>query len=184
MTPVDLKNQLDEALFSRLSPRGFTRHEGEALSYVLDSPDESARRHVDVELHSDVPGLRVTLQEVFRDGRRRFELLEEFEGLHYYRYDPRNEKSVSSAVARLLRDFDLYGLRWLEGEAIKTPALAERDQVARSHVQQEAIKKGVESFKAQLYAEAVSHFEAASQLGPLDELTAKYRDVALRKARH
>ena len=179
---MDLKNRLDEELFSRLSSRGFSRFEGESLSYVSDSVDGSSRRHVDVELHSDVPGLRVTLQEVFRDGRRRFELLEEFEGHHYYRYDSEDQKSIQSAVDRLLRDFDTYGLRWLEGEAVTTPALGERERVAEGHEYKEAIRKGIESFKAQRYAEAVSHFDAAGLLRPLDELSAKYRDVALRKS--
>jgi hypothetical protein len=174
--------ELDKSMLARLGPIGYVRFNGEPLSYVWRSTSGTVRRHVDVEVHGDVPGLRVTLQELHSDGRRRFELLEELGGLRYYRYATADPKSVDEAIETLLKHMDRYGLRWLEGEPVTTPATSERTRLAKDAEFRVALQRGVESFKAARYGEALAHFDAASKIGPLDELSSKYRSIAARKA--
>ncbi len=109
------REQLATAFYRALSPHGFERRDGEPCSFMAKDPESRVDLYVDIELVRDPVAFRVVLQDV-RATSRRFELLEEFEGLRYYRYDPGEPASLGAALSAALEHLARYGLPWLRGQ--------------------------------------------------------------------
>jgi hypothetical protein len=174
--------ELDAAFYEVLKPEGYERFEGEPLSYSQTSADGRIRRHVDVEIRSYLSGFGVTLQEVTADGRRRRQLLEEFQGLRAYRVDLKEPEGLKNALATALADLQLYGLPWLAGQPVGTQALEDLRRPAIDRQYQDAIRSAREEFRRGDYLAALRLFDEARRLRPLTAVDEKFRATAEKKA--
>jgi len=177
-----LESEIDEAFFDALKKEGFDRRAAEPLSYVRTSPDGLSRAYVDVEVRDYLSGFGVTLQETRVGGATRRQLLEDFQGLRAYGFDERAPTTVIEAVAQALADLQFYGLPWLAGQVVSTPAVEQIRQLAGDRGYRDAVFAAREEFKAGRYAEALKLFEEASRLRALDVVDEKFRALAEKKA--
>jgi hypothetical protein len=171
---------IDEAFFGVLSREGFERLPGEVLSYTMAGADGRSRIHVDVEVRGYLSGFGVTLQEITGAATRR-QLLEDFRGIQAYRYEATNPESIQEAIAQALADFQRYGMAWLTGQEVSTPATERVRALTAERAYQDLVQVGRERFRAGDYAEAVRVFEEARTVKPLEATDEKYRSIAGKK---
>ena len=167
--------------FSPLLVRlGFVQRRPHELSYFAELLNPSRRLHVDIECHDDIDAFRLVLQVHSAEGQR-FELLESFEGLHYYQYDPHSPKAVRRSVALALRHFRRYGVPWLRGEPVLTPALELRAIAAQDAEVETFLSHGREAFRSGRFADALRELESAQRLRALDRTSAEYLRLAAKR---
>jgi hypothetical protein len=175
--------EIDEAFFEVLHKEGFERLPSELLSYVKASSDGKSRMHVDVEVRNYVSGFGVTLQEVRAGTATRRQLLEHFRGIRAYRYETSDRSSIQHAVAEALHDLEQYGMPWLAGREVSTPATEQVRMLTAERAYQDFVRVGRERFRAGRYAEALKSFDEAATVKPLAAADEKYRTLADKKAR-
>jgi hypothetical protein len=176
-----IESEIDEAFFDVLKREGFERLAGERLSYARTSVDGQSRAHVDVELRDYLSGFGVTLQEVRSGGFTRRQLLEDFQGLRAYRLEPATPRSVKDAIAQALADLHFYGLPWLAGQPVSTPATEQIRQLASERAYQDAVREARERFKAGDYVAALRLFDQARAVKSLEAVDEKYWAIAKKK---
>ena len=126
---VNATQTLDAAFAGALKPYGFERLNGEACSYILRRGDPQSDLHVDVEVLEHPLRFGVVLQELRHGGQRR-ELLEAFEGVKGYPFEAGHAESLEKARAVAIEHLERYGIPWLMGQSVSTPALATRSALA------------------------------------------------------
>jgi hypothetical protein len=175
------ESEIDEAFFDALSKEGFERFSGEPLSYAKSSQDGQSRAHVDVEIREYLSGFGVTLQEVQARGTTRRQLLEDFQGQRAYRFERSKPETIKDAIAQALADLHFYGLPWLAGQSVSTPATNQLHQLVGERAYRDAVQAAREKFKAGDYAEAVRLFGEARAVRSLEAIDEKYWALAKKK---
>jgi hypothetical protein len=98
------------------------------------------------------------------------------------RYGYRDAATLRDAIVRVKGDMVDYGIAWLDGVDVVTPAIQASRESSASHQMEEAVRMGRDAFKANDYKQALLHFERAAGLGSLSELDHKYRVLLLTKS--
>lgn len=179
---MDLKEEINRNFLNCLGEHGFVQLKGSELSYV--NKVESVRTlHVDVNLWTYMNAFSVDLQEVSADGKRRFMMLEQFEGLQKYSYKNEAPQDVKSAVDLAIAHLEKYGLPWLYGEGIDTPSLSRRKKAELEHEFFEHVSRARESFKRGDFKASVDNFERACAIRPLDSTNQEFLEAARKKTR-
>jgi hypothetical protein len=169
---VSITSVLDVGFGAALERHGFVRFNSEACSYILTRSDIVSEWHVDVHVVTEPPHFSVVLQDVRVDGSRR-ELLEEFEGIKHYSFEPDDPSSLITARDLALSHLLRYGIPWFLGEPVNTPALAGRAALASDDRHRRLILEAKLTFHAGQRNQALGLLEEAERIGPLDAASAK-----------
>jgi hypothetical protein len=147
-------------------PGVWTKATGEHRDLMVEIEVEPALRRVHVCLR------RRSVLEV------RF-LLAEAAGLRWYEYQ--DEDDLDRVMARARVHFEVWGIDWLEGRPVDSPALASAAEQLNQLKHERLVDEGRGAFKEGRYDEAISALTEASGLLPLDEVSSKMLGIALRK---
>jgi hypothetical protein len=163
---------LDAAFSGALQSRGFGRRDNEPCSFIARVPERGAELHVDVELSAEPSAFRVVLQDV-RSSSRRFELLEEFEGLQRYEFTAADPDSLQAAIDIALLHLERYGIPWLEGQEVTTQSLQSRAALGHHERYRRLVHEAREAFRSGSKTQARSLLEEAAELHELDSVAEK-----------
>jgi hypothetical protein len=169
---VGIIADLDDSFQASLKPHGFVKVGGPGCSYLLRRADPPSDLYVDVHVFSDPACFSVVLQDVRPDSQRR-ELLEEFEGLRHYSFDEGDVSSLVAARNLALEHLRRYGVPWLLGHSVSTPALEARAALAAEDRQRRLVAQAKASFHSGERQRARSLLEEAEGIGPLDPVAGK-----------
>lgn len=172
-------NTLLEKIFSdELAQHGFIRVPGQWLSYICQSPDR--RQHLDFQLYKQTSSFSVDLQDIGKTERRAI-LLEEFEGLKNYAFEPSSLQSMQSAAQQAYEHFKKYGVRWFNGEDIVTDARNTACVAGDGYRFEQFVREGREAFNRGDFENALIAFSNAEAIKTLDRVSVKYRELATKK---
>jgi len=106
-------------------------------------------------------------------------LLAEAAGLRWYEYQ--DDDDLEHVMARARVHFEVWGIDWLEGRPVDSPALPGAAEQLQQLKYESLVDEGRGAFKAGRYDEAITTLTEASGLVPLDEVSAKMLGIALKK---
>ena len=176
---VNAAETLDAAFAEALKSYGFERLNGEACSYILRRGDPPSDLHVDVEVLQHPLRFGVVLQDLRHGGQRR-ELLEAFEGLEGYLFEADQAESLERARAEAIEHLERYGIPWLMGQSVSTPALATRSALATRDRHRRLLIEAQASFHSGHRQQSRQALEEAVGISPLDPVSAKMLEMLRR----
>ena len=168
--------RLAEGLANELEPLGYVR-ESSRIAFVLVELDR--RRVVGVQHWLDRMAFSVQLSDMASVNMQRHIMLEEFGGAMAYAY---RDVGVAASVEQALADMRRYGMPWLEGAEVTTPALQQRSQIAAQFRGERLRDEGVQAFRRGEYRAAVAALQAAKTMTPLGLAGEKMLELARARA--
>jgi hypothetical protein len=157
-----------------LAQLGFECVDKGALRY--DRTVEGRLQMFVVETARSANRLHFSLREVTTP--ERYVDLADFEGDRRFEYS--DQSSLQVAIERAHALFETYGVRWLSGEDVVTPAIAARRARSAEARRSRALAAAREHFKSGEYAAAVAVFETIE--GELDDVSSRMLAIGRRRA--
>jgi len=176
---VNVTETLDAAFAEALKSYGFDRRNGEAGSYILRRGDPPSDLHVDVEVLQHPLRFGVVLQDLRHGGQRR-ELLEAFEGVKGYLFEAGKVETLERARAEAIDHLERYGIPWLLGRPISTPALTARVALAAQDRHRRLLIEAQTTFHSGNRQQSRQALEEAVTISPLDPVSAKMLEMLRR----
>jgi hypothetical protein len=96
-------------------------------------------------------------------------------------YEFQDQADLERVMAEARAHFEAWGIDWLEGRPVDSPALGTRAAQEQRLRYESLVEGGRGAFKAARYAEAADTLTEAAGLLPLDEVSAKMLAIASRK---
>ena len=176
-----LRSEINRLFGPVLEPMGFGPGPGPGQSFFLERQTDGAHLHVDIDLHHDGSAFSVFLHVIKSvQDRKRIEL-GEFAGIQGYSIGNGSPEEIRLPAELAKEHLITYGLPWLSGHDVSTPALEERRRLANERNQRDLTRRGREAYRSKEWDVAVHHLKSAEALGPLDSVSQKILDYALQK---
>lgn len=179
MTAKNLRTALLSEFVPAVESHGFSRGPGRFITFVRNLGSER-RQIVEVQNESYLNRFVVTLQE-FASAGNRLALLEDFAGRPGYEYGAGTASRVQTAARFAASDFAEFGVPWLEGIDVITPAIQKEREAAAQSTYDLHIRAAREAFKRGDFDSALFEFSSATEIKELDPVSEKFREIATKR---